>query len=278
MKTVFITGATAGIGKVTARELARQDFHVIIHGRDAKKTQDCVEELKKETRNTKIDFLVGDLSNLEDARRIAKEYKERFTALDILINNAGGVYQKRELTPEGYEKTLVTNHLSHFIITNQLLDLLKRSAPSRIINVASISHFQGKWNPGDINFSKGYGVLKAYSNSKLYNVLFTKYLSELVKQDGITVNCLHPGVVKTKIGHKNTSWLGGILWGSFTTFKGISEEEGAKTTLFLATSPEGGKITGKYFDKSKEVSSSQISNDKKVAEDLWNLSKQMTNL
>lgn len=275
MKTVLITGGTAGIGKVTATSLAQQNYHVVIVGRNAEKTAAVVEEIKTNTNNPNIEYLLGDLSVMEDARRIGKEFNEKFEHLHILINNAGGVYQKRELTTEGYEKTFATNHLSHFILTNLLLDKIKKSAPARIINVSSMSHYQGRWNPEDIHLEKKYFVMWAYSNSKLYNVLFTKYLAEQLKNDGVTVNALHPGVVKTQIGGKNTQWWGAAAWNLLTFFKGISEEEGAKTSLYLATSPEVENITGKYFDKCKEKEPSAIANDKNAAEELWKLSLQM---
>ncbi len=278
MKTVLITGATAGIGKVTARTLAKQNYRIVIVGRNKEKTAQCVEEIKTESANPHIHCLVGDLSVLDDARRIAKEFNEQYEDLHLLINNAGGVYEKRQLTVEGFEKTMATNHLSHFIITNMLLDKIKKSAPARIINVSSGSHFNGRWNPDDIHMSKRYRTMWAYGNSKLYNVLFTKYLAEHLKNDKVTVNCLHPGVVRTNIGNKNTGLLIKIFWKTFSGIRGISEEAGAKTTLYLVTSPEVENITGKYFDKCKEVPSSKISNDFNAAETLWKMSKEMTKI
>lgn len=278
MKTVLITGATAGIGKVTARELAKQDYEVVIVGRDKRKTERCVAEIIQETGNSNIDYLLGDLSVLDDARRIANEFDKKYEHLHLLINNAGAVYQKRELTKEGYEKTMATNHLAHFIITNMLLDKIKKSAPARIINVSSGSHFNGRWNPDNIHMETGYKTMRAYGNSKLYNVLFTKYLAEQLKNSGVTVNCLHPGVVKTSIGNKNTGLLIKIFWNSFTALRGISEEEGAKTTLYLATSKEVENVTGKYFDKCKEKKSSDISNNFEFAKKLWEMSKEMTGI
>lgn len=189
-----------------------------------------------------------------------------------------GVKGMEELGTTGYEKTLVTNHLSHFLITNLLLDKIKKSSPARIINVSSDSHLGGKWNPEDIHLTKKYKVLWAYGNSKLYNVLFTKYLANLLKDTRVTVNCLHPRVVQTKIGTKNTNLVGGVFWNLYAAIVGISEEKGAQTTIYLATSPEVEQVTGKYFVKCKETPSSPISNDPKVAEDLWNMSMKMVNL
>jgi retinol dehydrogenase 12 len=278
MKTALITGATAGIGKVTATTLARQNYHVVIHGRNEEKTIQVVEEIKKETGNPHIDYLLGDLSIMEDARRVAKEFNDKYEHLHLLINNAGCVYYKRQDTAEGFEKTMATNHLSHFIITNMLLDKIKKSKPARIVVVSSDSHLPGRWNPDDIHLKNKYKVLWAYENSKLYNVLFTKHLAEQLKNDQVTVNCLHPGVVQTKIGGKNTNMIGGIFWSLYAKVCGISEEKGAQTTLYLATSPEVENVTGKYFAKSKQATSSKISNDFSIAEDLWKMSKEMVKL
>ncbi len=278
MKTALITGATAGIGKVTAVTLAKQNYQVVIVGRNKEKTIACVEEIKKETANPNIHYLLGDLSVMEDARRIAKEFDANYTDLHLLINNAGCVYYKRQETEEGYEKTLATNHLSHFIITNMLLDKIKKSSPARIVNVSSDSHLGGRWNPEDIHMKKKYKVLWAYENSKLYNVLFTKYLAKELQEHQITVNCLHPGVVQTKIGTKNTNLVGGFFWNLYAAIVGISEEKGAQTTLYLATSPEVENVTGKYFAKCKEAPSSKVSNDHTAAVELWKMSKEMTKI
>jgi len=277
-KTALITGATAGIGKVTAKKLAFKNYKIVIVGRNKEKTEECVAEIKRDTTNPHIEYLLGDLSVMDDARRVANEFNDKYEHLHLLINNAGGVYQSRELTSEGFEKTMATNHLSHFILTNILLDKIKKSGPARIVNVSSMSHYQGRWNPKDINMAKKYFVLWAYGNSKLYNVLFTKQLAKDLKDSNITANCLHPGVVKTKIGSKNTKWWGAAAWSLLTAFKGISEEEGAKTSLYLATSPEVEGVNGKYFDKCKEKQSSDISNDPKVAEELWKMSLEMAKI
>src|SRR5687768_1575659 len=151
MKTVLITGGTAGIGKVTAMTLAKQNYRVVIHGRNKEKTEQVVQEIKQQTSNPNIEYLLGDLSIMEDARRVAKEFNEKYEHLHLLINNAGCVYYKRQETAEGFEKTLATNHLSHFIITNMLLDKLKKSKPARIVVVSSDSHLPGRWNPEDIH-------------------------------------------------------------------------------------------------------------------------------
>lgn len=277
-KTALITGATSGIGKVTAKKLAFKNYKIVIVGRNKEKTEECVAEIKRDTSNPYVEYLLGDLSVMDDARRIAKEFDDKYEHLHLLINNAGCVYYKRQETVEGFEKTMATNHLSHFIITNMLLDKIKKSTPARIVVVSSDSHLPGRWNPEDIHMTQKYKVLWAYENSKLYNVLFTKYLAEQLKNDQVTVNCLHPGVVQTKIGGKNTNLVGGIFWNLYSKIWGISEEKGALTSLYLATSPEVENVTGKYFAKSKEAPSSKISNDYGIAEKLWKMSLEMAKL
>lgn len=278
MKTVFITGATSGIGKVTAIELAKEGYHLVIHGRTEEKTIRCAEEIKALTQNPNIDSIWADLTDIDAVKKMSDDLNKRIQDLHILINNAGCVYYQRELTKEGFEKTMVNNHLSHFIITNVLLDKIVASGPARIINVSSGAHFSGRWNPDDIHMSKKYRVFWAYGNTKLYNILFTKYLAEQLKSTRVTANCLHPGVVKTRIGNKNTPDMLGIAWNLLTFFRGISETDGAKTTLYLATSPEVENISGKYFDKCKEAASSEISNNFEAAKQLWMMSKEMSGI
>lgn len=281
MKHVLITGATAGIGKVTARELAKQNYSLTIVGRSEEKTKAAVEELKSETKNNNIDFLIGDMCDLDSVQKLSDDFLSKHNHLYMLINNAGAVFMKHELTKDGYEKTFVNNHLGQYLLTKNLLPMIKNNSEGRIINVASIAHFDGRPNFDDIHFKRGkYHVLKSYSNSKLYNILHANYLAQELQGTGITANSLHPGVVKTKIGNKNTNAIGGFLWQLFTVFKGISEEDGAKTTLHVATHDEGKNVTGEYFDKSKIVKPSEHalnpSNSKKlieISEDLLNKRK-----
>ncbi|WP_322793714.1 SDR family oxidoreductase [Bellilinea sp.] len=276
-KKVLITGGTDGIGKVTALELANRGAHVIIIGRNPQKTEQTVREIREQSDNPRVDFLIADLSEQEQVRRVAAEYRHRYDQLHVLINNAGAFFAKRELTADGLEKTFALNHLAYFLLTHLLLDLLTKSAPARIINVSSAAHFGGKINFDDLNAEKSYSGWGAYSNSKLMNVLFTYELARRLQGSGVTVNCLHPGFVATQFG-KNNGGLIGLGLSLVQRVGAISPEQGAETTLYLATSPEVEGITGRYFDQKKAVESSKISQDEETARRLWEVSLELTGL
>jgi NAD(P)-dependent dehydrogenase (short-subunit alcohol dehydrogenase family) len=276
-KKVLITGGTDGIGKVTALELAKLGAHVIIIGRNPQKTEQTVREIREQSNNERVDFLIADLSEQEQVRRVAAEYRHRYDQLHVLINNAGAFFAKRELTGDGLEKTFALNHLAYFLLTHLLLDLLTKSAPARIINVSSAAHFGGRINFDDLNAEKGYSGWGAYSNSKLMNVLFTYELARRLQGSGVTVNCLHPGFVATQFG-KNNGGLIGLGLSLVQRVGAISPQQGAETTLYLATSPEVEGITGRYFDQKKAVESSKISQDEETARRLWEISLELTGL
>lgn len=276
-KKVLITGGTDGIGKVTALELAKLGAHVIIIGRNPQKTEQTVREIREQSNNERVDFLIADLSEQEQVRRVAAEYRHRYDQLHVLINNAGAFFAKRELTGDGLEKTFALNHLAYFLLTHLLLDLLTKSAPARIINVSSAAHFGGRINFDDLNAEKSYSGWGAYSNSKLMNVLFTYELARRLQGSGVTVNCLHPGFVATQFG-KNNGGLIGLGLSLVQRVGAISPQQGAETTLYLATSPEVEGITGRYFDQKKAVESSKISQDDETARRLWEISLELTGL
>src|SRR5215207_6225037 len=198
-KIILITGATNGIGKAAALELAKQGNTVVIVGRNPAKTQATVEEIKQQSGNSAVEGLIADLSSLADVRRLADEFRQRHSRLDVLINNAGALFAERELTVDGYEMTFAVNHLAYFLLTNLLLDLLKASAPARIVNVASDAHKGMKINFDDLQLEKNYGGMMgpAYGQSKLANILFTYELARRLAGTGVTVNALHPGLVRT---------------------------------------------------------------------------------
>lgn len=278
-KNILITGATAGIGLETAKALAKQGANVYVHGRDAAKAQKAVDEIIHFSKNKNVGFFTADLSSQKEVRRLADEVKAKLDRLDVLINNAGGVFQQRQLSVDGIEMTLANNHLSYFLLTHLLLDLLKKSAPSRIVNVASHSHYSGKFNFDDINMERGYSIMKAYERSKLGNVLFTMELAERLKGTGVTVNALHPGVVKTGIAGKNTGKLVVWAWKVFEIYQGaISPEEGAKTSVYLASSPEVEGESGKYYADSKHKWHSKYSQTEGLKEKLWEVSAKLTGL
>lgn len=265
-KTILITGSTDGIGKHTAIKLAKLNYKIIIHGRNELRVFKTVEELKKETGNNDIHTCVADFSSLKQVEELAKNLKERFDCLDILINNAGIYMQKFVLTEDGYETTFQVNHLSHFLLTNLIIDLIKKSSQGRIINVSSIAHQSADFDLENLNGEKYYSAYNAYAVSKFANILFTKMLAKELFPLNITVNALHPGVINTK-----------LLRAGFN-ITGDSPEKGAETPVYLATSDEVKDITGEYFiDKKISKSHPQTYNENLWLK-FWELSSQMVKL
>jgi len=277
-KNVLITGSTAGIGLETAKALAKQGANVYIHGRNKEKAQKAVEEIIAFSGNKNVGYFTADLSSQQEVRRLAEEVKAKLPRLDVLVNNAGAAFQQRQLSIDGIEMTLANNHLSYFLLTNLLLDLLKKSAPSRIVIVASHSHYNGKFDFTDINLEKGfYNGLKAYERSKLGNVLFTMELAERLKGTRVTVNALHPGVVKTEISQKHSGLIVQLGWKIFEIIQSaISVEDGAKTSIYLASSPEVEGESGKYYDLCKHKWHSRYSQTEGLKEKLWEVSEKLT--
>ncbi len=275
-KICLITGATLGIGKVTALELARQGATVVLVGRNPERTADVVSWIKAETGNQQVEGLLADLSLQTEVRRVATEFKAKYQRLDVLINNAGAVFTKREVTAEGFEQTWALNHLAYFLLTYELLDLLKQSAPARIINVSSMAHMGDSLNFENLQGEKSYRGMKIYGQSKLANVLFTYALARRLAGSGVTVNCLHPGVVATGFGHNTPGAL--KLFASLAKPLLITPEKGAATTIYLASSAKVRGVSGRYFDKCRAVPSSGVSYDEALQEKLWQLSLEQTGL
>lgn len=283
-KTVLITGVTQGIGRVAAREIAKLDptAKLVLVARDARRGNELVAKLKSSTGNQNIELLVGDLSVQADIRRIAAEFLARHDRLHVLLNNAGAMFTSRTLTADGHEMTFALNHLGYFLLTELLLPVIKKTAiaddndskEARIINVASNAHGGVTLNFDDLMYTRGYGGFPAYKRSKLANLLFTFELSRRLKAEGatgVTVNCLHPGFVRSGFGHNNNAFFSAIL--HLGQLFAISEEEGAKTMIYLATSPEVSGVTGKYFVKNREARSSRASHDEVAARRLWEASE-----
>jgi retinol dehydrogenase-12 len=276
-KVVLITGATNGIGKVAALELARQGASVVIVGRNPEKTTAVVDEIKRSTGNTHVESLIADLSSIAEVRRLADAFKQKYSRLDILINNAGATFTTRQETVDGLEMTFATNHLSYFLLTTLLLDVLKASAPARVVNVASDAHTMGKIDFDDLQNHKNFGFqgFRAYSNSKLANVLFTYELARRLEGTGVTANVLHPGFVASGFGMNNAGLFRGVLK-VLQSMAAITPEQGAETILYLATSPDVEGVTGKYWDKRKAITSSTVSYNVQTAQRLWDVSEQLT--
>ncbi|HEX9829636.1 MAG TPA: SDR family oxidoreductase [Bacteroidota bacterium] len=266
-KVILITGATDGIGKEAALQLAAWGATILVHGRNFERAGSVAEEIRKTTGSTKIEPVVGDFASLRQVRAMADDVLKRYGRLDVLINNAGVYMKRRELTEDGFETTFQVNHLAHFLLTHLLLDLLKKSAPSRIINVSSMAHSNAKPDWENLQGEKKFGGYGAYSLSKLANILFTYELAERLNGRGITVNCLHPGVISTKLLHTG-----------FGGFGGSSVKKGAETIVYLARSPEGGKATGKYFVWSKAVDSASVTYDRNLWKEFWSLSEKQAGI
>ncbi len=276
-KIYLVTGATAGIGKVTASALAGQGAQLVVHGRNKAKTEETVQEIKASTGNQQVSYLLADFSDLDQVRTLAKNFQDRYQHLHLLVNNAGGFFNKRTPTPYGVELTFLVNHLAPFLLTNLLLDTLKNSAPSRIINVSSEAHRQDQMDFENLDFKKGYFGIKAYARSKLANILFTYQLARRLVGTGVTVNALHPGHIATDIWKTNFGLIGHALKRIMGLFS-LTPEEGAENSIFLAASPTLEGVNGKYFIKNEPAQSSPVSYDEETARRLWDVSADLTSL
>jgi NAD(P)-dependent dehydrogenase (short-subunit alcohol dehydrogenase family) len=272
-KIVLITGGSSGIGLATAEALAAKGAEIILVARSETKLKEAAQQIESKTGNKKIRYYVADFSSQKSIRSLAEKVKKDYQKIDVLINNAGGVFPDFKLSEDGLEMTIATNHFAYFLLTNLLLDLIKKSDYARIVNVASGSHYKGKIDTESFTKEKGYFILTAYAQSKLANVLFTAYLAEKLKGTQVTVNCLHPGFVKTDIGNKDTQWYAKLFWALASSIAGLSVENGAKTSVYLASSDEVKGVTGKYFDKCKEKEPAPLAKDEELQKDLWNISQ-----
>lgn len=275
-RTCLLTGATAGIGKETARGLARLGARLVLVARDPQRGAATAEWVKHESGNPDVSVLIADLSSQAAIRRLAAEFLEQHDRLHVLINNAGAIYTKREVTADGIERTLATNHLAYFLLTNLLVPALQAGAPSRVVNVASDSHRRGRIDFGDLQFERGYSGYRAYARSKLCNVLFTYELSRRLEGGGVTANCLHPGVIATGWG-RNDAGLLGVLVRLGAPLLG-RPERGARTSIFLAADAGVAGVSGRYFERCRERPSSRASRDRETARRLWEESARLTGL
>ncbi len=275
-KVCLITGATAGIGLATAREVARRGFRVVLVGLSEERASEAVRQIARETGSDSVDVLLADLSVQEEVRRLATTFARCYDRLDVLVNNVGAVFLRRVETADGIERTFALNHLSPFLLTNLLLDRLKASAPARIVNVSSGSHRAARIDFDDLQGRKRYNALAAYGQSKLANVLFTYELARRLAGSGVTANVLHPGVVATTIGHNNGPLVALVM--RLIHLRALSPEEGAETSVYLATSPEVEGVSGRYFEQKQPVRSSEASYDVAVARRLWQVSAELCGL
>jgi len=269
-KTCLITGATSGIGKETAVGLARLGARVVIVGRDADRTRATADWIAAEAGSEQVAFLLADLSSRTEVRRVAQEFRDNHVRLDALVNNAGAIFTRRETTADGFERTWALNHLAYFLLTHELLDLLKASAPARIVSVASAMHHGGAIAFDNLQGEKSYGGVRAYSQSKLANILFTYALARRLQGTGVAANCLHPGGVATAFGHNGPGVIDLILRLAKPFL--LTAERGAATSIYLASSASIDGVTGKYFARCKPARSSAASYDEALQERLWALS------
>jgi retinol dehydrogenase 12 len=272
----IITGATGGIGKVMALEIARQGMQVVIVSRDEQRCAAAAAEIRQATSNQAVDYLAADLSSLQQVRNLAGRFREKYERLDILLNNAGGFFMKRHESEDGIEMTWALNHLSYFLLTNLLLDLLKASAPARVINVSSNAHLSGKINFNDPEGKRLFFGWSAYAQSKLANILFTFELARRLEGSGVTANALHPGYVATGFGRNNAGLVSFFI--GLSHVLAISPQKGGQTGVYLATSSDVEGVTGNYFVKEKPVQAAKSAYDQETARRLWELSAQMTRL
>lgn len=251
MKTVLITGGSSGIGKETAAGLASVGYQIVFVARNRVKAEAVKNEIISSTRNKSVNYILADLSSKKEVRDCAGFFKKNYSSLDILINNAGVCLPERRITVDGLEESFQINHLSHFILTNMLIEMLQKSEDARIINVSSAAHKSGKFDPDNLQGEKEFTYWGTYCNTKLFNILFSFELAEKLKGSGIKVNALHPGVVSTNFGHE--------FKGAMSVFLRIgkpfmlSAKKGAETSIYLASSEEVKNVTGKYFIKRKPV-------------------------
>jgi len=277
-KVCLVTGATSGIGAVTAEALARRGATVCVVGRDREKGESTVERIRRDAGNPSVEFFRADLSSQADVRRLADEFRGRHSRLDVLVNNAGGMFLDRRESVDGIEMTFALNHLAYFLLTNLLLDLLKASAPSRVVSVSSDAHrWPRRIDLVDYQGRRRYGGLRTYGQSKLANVLFTRELASRLEGTGVTANALHPGFVAPSFfGAGGMHGPMGRLMGLGARLFAISPEEGAKTTIYLATAPEVEGVAGQYFYRCKPITPSSAARNFDAGRRLWELSDELT--
>ena len=272
-KVCIVTGATSGIGKEATKVLTSKGASLVLPIRDSLKGDILKDEILEQTPDAKIDLMHCNLASFDSVRNFVKEFKGKYDNLHVLINNAGIWETKRNLSDDGVEMNFAVNHLAPFLMTNLLLDTIKNSSPARIINVSSDAHRTFKINFSDIEYEKRYFSFKAYSQSKLANILFTKKLSQVLRGTGVTVNCLHPGMVDTGLFDK----MPRIITGVMKPFM-LTPAKGAETIIYLATSSEVEKTSGEYFVKKKPKKPATEALRQDVANKLWDISEKYVGL
>jgi len=277
-KTVVVTGGTSGIGEVAALRLAQQGARIVLIARDRERAAATLAKLKSANAAAAHTAHYADLSSLAEMKRVAKEIADSEPRIDVLVNNAGAVFLSRKLSVDGLEMTFATNHMAYFVVTNVLLDRLKATPGARIVSTASDAHQSAKLDFDDLQCAKSYSSFRVYGNSKLCNILFTRELARRLDATGVTANCLHPGFVGTRFGSNNAGNIFmRLLRGAVMSF-GISPEEGAKTIIHLASSPDVATISGEYFYKCKIAEASDAAQNDDDAKRLWDVSAKLAGM
>ncbi len=275
-KAVLITGGTSGIGKAAAVALAAMGADVVVSGRDPERGGLALQEIRAHSTGGSVGLILADLAVQAEVRRLAEEFRERHDRLDVLINNAGLVQSTRTETPDGIETTLAVNHLAPFLLTNLLLDLLKKSAPSRVVTVSSEAHRWGSIDFDDLQSKSEYQGFPVYGMTKLANIMFTYEIAERLEGTGVTATCMHPGAVNTRFGTNNRG-PAALLFRAFKPFM-RSPEQGADTLIHLAFSREVEGVSGKYYSDRKWIEPKEIALDPDARRRLWVASEELTGL
>lgn len=267
-KIVLITGANSGIGKETAKALAKQGATIYMVCRSRKRGEEARQEIIKDSKNSNVHLRLCDLSSIGSIKEYATNLREELSHIDVILNNAGAMFGSRQLTLDGLEMTFALNHIGYFLNTHYLLDLIRKGSMKRILSISSVGHKStGKVNVNDLQSSIRYNQINVYGRSKLYNIHFTRILARKLENEGITVNCMHPGVVSTNFGN-SANWYMRVAMPLGRKFM-ISATKGASTPVYLSSSPDVNGITGKYFDKGKPTQPSKLARDEKLAQQVW---------
>jgi len=275
-RTVLVTGGTGGIGRATALSLATMGAHLAITGRDRERSEDAAREIRAAGAG-RVDVFVADMSSQAEVRRLADEVLQGLPRIDVLVNNVGGYWNTRHVTADGLERTFALNHLAPFLLTSLLLDRLKESAPARVVTVSSGAQAMGRIDFDDLQGERSYSGARAYSQSKLANVLFTYELARRLPASAVTANALHPGVVRTSFGADDPAGVQRLLVPLVRPFM-KTPAQGAATSIHLASSPDVEGVTGRYFANSKPRRSSKRSYDEAAAARLWQVSADLVGL
>ena len=272
-KLCVITGANSGIGFETAKALAQKGAYIVMVCRNEDKAIEAKNKILESVIDAGVAIVLCDFSIQKEIRHAADEIASRYKKIDILINNHGFIASERTETVDGLESTFGVNHIGYFLFTNLLLDNIIASKNGRIINVASDAHRAGEFDPKNIQLENNFNALKAYGNSKLFNILFTKELAERVKDTNVTVNCLHPGVIRSNFGQSGNWWVS-MFYNVFAVFM-TSNKKGAETSIYLASSDEVENANGAYFKNKKAIAPRKLAQDMEAAKQLWEISEEI---